>query len=554
MNLLQTVSRHSALAAAVAGAVLGGLAAFVVSPWWWTVAAPCLLLTARGLYDLKQRRHSILRNYPLLGHLRFWMEFIRPEVRQYFGESNLDGRPFPRDLRSLVYQRAKGETAQKAFGTEWDVYRSGHEFFVTSMAPVPVPDGPMTVRVGGPDCRQPYDMPLLNISAMSFGALSAPAIQALSQGASEGGFAHDTGEGGLSSHHLVGGADLIWQIGTGYFGCRTDDGRFDEDKFAVQATHPRVKCVVLKLSQGAKPGLGGVLPGAKVNDEVARVRGVVPGRTVVSPPGHPDCATPRSLVRFVARLRELSGGKPVGIKLCVGSRLELLALCKAMLEEHSAPDFIVVDGAEGGTGAAPLEFTDSVGMPLTDGLTTLHNALVGSGLRDGIKLGASGKIVAGSDIVTRLIQGADFTNSARAMLLALGCIQAQQCHTNNCPTGVATQDPRRARALDVADKAQRVRRYQEATVRSARQIMASLGAQHPSQLHTLMLRRRLPNGLTCSYNELYEWLHEGQLLANPPFDWAVDWTQADPDTFAPVPHPPAPTYLRPPRSQHAEGA
>ncbi|MEV0440354.1 FMN-binding glutamate synthase family protein [Streptomyces spectabilis] len=534
MTSLPYTARYSALAGVTATAVLSGLLAAAVSPWWWVVSATFAALTGRGLYDVCQRRHAILRSYPLLGHLRFAMERIRPEIRQYFVESSLDGRPFSRDVRSLVYQRAKGEAAQKAFGTERDVYATGHEFFVTSMAPEPVPDEPLTVRVGGPDCLQPYDMALLNVSAMSFGALSGPAIRALNEGALRGGFAHDTGEGGLSCHHLSGG-DLIWQIGTGYFGCRTPEGRFDPEQFTVTAALPNVKCVLLKLSQGAKPGMGGVLPAAKVNAEVARVRGVVPGETVVSPAWHPECRTPRELIRFVARLRTLARGKPVGIKLCVGSRHQVLALCKAMLAEDSAPDFVVVDGAEGGTGAAPLEFTDHLGMPLTDGLITLHNALVGTGLRDRVTLGASGKIATGGDIVARLVQGADFTNSARAMLLALGCIQAQQCHSNACPTGVATQDPKRARALHVGDKAQRVRRFQQATVHSAQQIMATLGVRHPGELHPNLLRRRLDSGLTRSYFELYEWLDHGELLAYPPPSWAVDWAQADPDTFSPVP-------------------
>ncbi|MFJ2766798.1 FMN-binding glutamate synthase family protein [Streptomyces sp. NPDC087300] len=526
--------RYSALLGVVAIAVLSSLLAVSVSPWWWTASAVFSALSLRGLRDMCQRRHAVLRNYPLLGHLRFWMERLRPGVRQYFIESSLDGRPFSRDVRSLVYQRAKGESAQKAFGTERDVYSTGHEFFVTSMAPEPVVETPFTVRVGGPDCLKPYDMALLNVSAMSFGALSGNAVRALNEGARQGRFAHDTGEGGLSEHHLAGGGDLIWQIGTGYFGCRTPEGRFDAAQFTTTASQTHVKCILLKLSQGAKPGMGGVLPGAKVNAEVARARGVAPGETVASPAWHPDCRTPRELVRFVAYLRTLSLGKPVGIKLCVGSRHQVLALCKAMLAEESAPDFIVVDGAEGGTGAAPLEFTDQLGMPLTDGLITLHNALVGTGLREHVKVGASGKIATGGDIVSRLVQGADFTNSARAMLLAIGCIQAQQCHSNDCPTGVATQDSRRARALHVGDKAQRVRRYQQATARSAQQIMATLGIQHPDELHPGMLRRRMDTGITCSYFELYEWLDHGELLVSPPASWVVDWAHAHPDTFTPV--------------------
>ncbi|GAA1029606.1 hypothetical protein GCM10009565_61420 [Amycolatopsis albidoflavus] len=380
------------LAVLAAGAVALSAA---VSAWWWFLAAPLLVLAATGAYDVTQRRHSVLRNYPVLGHLRFLLESIRPELQQYFVERNFDGRPYDRDVRSIVYQRAKGTAAEEPFGTERDVYAEGYEFLVPSLAPVPVPDTAPRVRVGGPDCTRPYEMALLNVSAMSFGSLSSNAILALNQGAVRGGFAHDTGEGGLSEYHLRGGGDLIWEIGTGYFGCRTSDGDFDPSTFADKAAHDSVKCVSLKLSQGAKPGMGGVLPGTKVNAEIARVREVPLGETVVSPPYHRVFSTPRELVLFIARMRELAGGKPTGFKLCVGSRVQVLAVCKAMLAEGVTPDFIVVDGAEGGTGAAPLEFADHLGTPLTEGLHTVHNALVGTGLRDRIRLGASGKVATG---------------------------------------------------------------------------------------------------------------------------------------------------------------
>ncbi|MEV6810276.1 FMN-binding glutamate synthase family protein [Streptomyces sp. NPDC051132] len=511
---------------------LGALAAAVgSSPSWWAAALPLLAVGALGAWDLVQRRHSVLRNYPVLGHLRFLMERIRPELQQYFVERNYDGRPFDRDVRSIVYERAKGVDAEEPFGTERDVYEPGYEFLVPSMAPCPVPDDPPRVRIGGPDCTRPYDMALLNVSAMSFGSLSANAVLALNGGAAAGGFAHDTGEGGLSAYHLRPGGDLVWEIGTGYFGCRTDQGDFDPAEFADKAAHDHVKCVSLKLSQGAKPGIGGVLPGAKVNAEIAGVRDVPEGRTVISPPYHRVFSTPRELVRFIARMRELSGGKPAGFKLCVGSRRQFLAVCKAMLEEGTAPDFIIVDGAEGGTGAAPLEFADHVGTPLTEGLLTVHNALVGTGLRDRIRIGASGKIATGTDLVKRMVQGADYGNAARAMMFAVGCIQAQRCHTNTCPTGVTTQDPRRARALDVRDKTARVRRFQEATVASALQIMASMGVTDPADLRPHMLRRRVDPVTERSYEELYEWLGPGQLLAGPPASWAADWQAADPDRF-----------------------
>ncbi|HEY4018158.1 MAG TPA: FMN-binding glutamate synthase family protein [Pseudonocardiaceae bacterium] len=515
------------LAALAATVLLAGL----TSPWWWFLAAPLLLAAGTAGYDVTQRQHSVLRNYPVLGHARFMLESLRPEIQQYFVERNTDGRPYDRDVRSIVYQRAKGTDSDEAFGTERDVNAVGMEYLVHSMAPVPEPDAVMKIRVGGPDCTKPYDMALLNVSAMSFGALSPNAIVALNKGAALGGFAHDTGEGGLSDYHLRGGGDLIWEIGTGYFGCRTVGGGFDADMFADKAMQDAVKCVSLKLSQGAKPGIGGVLPGPKVNAEIARVRGVPVGRTVISPPYHRVFSSPRELVTFVARLRELSKGKPVGFKLCVGSRSQFLAVCKAMLAEGVTPDFIVVDGAEGGTGAAPLEFADQVGLPLTDGLITVHNALVGTGLRDKIRIGASGKVATGADIVKRLIQGADYTNAARAMMFALGCIQAQRCHMNTCPTGVTTQDPLRARALDIGDKSARVHRFQSSTVSSAVRIMAAMGVSDPARLRPDMLQRRIDPTMVRSYGELYEWLSDGELVADCPQKWAADWSAAHPDTF-----------------------
>jgi glutamate synthase domain-containing protein 2 len=385
--------------------------------------------------------------------------------------------------------------------------------------------------VGGPDCTQPYDMALLNVSAMSFGALSANAILALNAGAKAGGFAHDTGEGGLTKYHLENGGDLIWEIGSGYFGARTKNGNFDPEMFRDKAAQDQIKCVSLKLSQGAKPGIGGVLPAAKVTKEIADARSVPQGEKCVSPPAHKVFSTPRELVQFVARMRELAGGKPTGFKLCIGYRHELLAICKAMADEQITPDFIVVDGSEGGTGAAPLEYEDHVGTPLTDGLIMLHNALVGTGLRDRVKIGASGKVASGNDIVKRLMQGADYTNAARAMMQAVGCIQSQKCHTNACPVGVATQDPRRQRALVVADKAPRVTRYQAATVAQAQEMIASLGLSGPDELHPAMLMRRIDHVHTASYLELYDWLAPGELLGEPPFDWAEDWAAASPDSF-----------------------
>lgn len=516
--------------------ILFALATWAVtalSSMWLIAAIPLGLLLLLGLYDLVQRRHSILRNFPVLGHARFLLEAIRPELQQYFIERNYDGRPFDRDTRSVIYERAKGLHGDQAFGTERDVNEVGYEYVVHSTAPLTPEETQPRVRIGGPDCTQPYEMALLNVSAMSFGALSANAIRALNAGAAAGGFAHDTGEGGLTQYHLEAGGDLIWELGSGYFGARTATGDFDPAKFRDKSAHPQVKCVSLKLSQGAKPGIGGVLPAAKVTQEIAEARGVPQGEKCVSPPAHKVFHTPRELVLFIARMRELAGGKPTGFKLCVGSRRELLAICKAMVAEGVTPDFIVVDGSEGGTGAAPLEFEDHVGVPLTDGLITMHNALVGTGLRERISIGASGKVSTGIDLVKRIAQGADYTNAARAMMMAVGCIQAQKCHTNKCPVGVTTQDPRRARALDVPDKSVRVRQFQEATVAQAQQIIASMGLAGPHELHPSMLHRRIDHTTTQTYEELYDWLEPRELLENAPASWAADWAAADPDSFAP---------------------
>jgi glutamate synthase domain-containing protein 2 len=513
----------------VVGLLVLGVVVGAVLGWWWLVGVAAVLL-AVALYDVLQRTHAVLRNYPVVGHLRYLLELVRPELQQYFIERNFDGRPYDRDTRSIIYQRAKGIEGVKAFGTERNVNEVGYEYLVHATAPVPLPPEPPRVRIGGPHCTQPYDMALLNVSAMSFGALSANALRALNVGASAGGFAHDTGEGGLSRHHLYGG-DLVWELGSGYFGARTPDGGFDPVRFADKAAHAAVKCVSLKLSQGAKPGIGGVLPAAKVTAEIAAVRGVPQGRDCVSPAAHSAFHTPRELVAFVARMRELAGGKPVGIKLCVGRRTDVIAICKAMLDEGTGPDFVVVDGKEGGTGAAPLEYSDHVGTPLTEGLMAVHNALVGVGLRDQVKIGAAGKVAVGSDIVKRLIQGADYTNAARAMMMATGCIQSQRCHTNLCPVGVATQDPRRARALDVPDKSRRVQRYQEATVAQAVQLMASMGCATPAELAPHQLMRRIGYTDTFSYAELFDWLEPGELLAGAPKGWAADWKAADPDRW-----------------------
>ena len=498
-------------------------------------AISALGLGALAAWDVTQKKHSILRNYPVAGHARYLLESIRPEIQQYFIERNWDGRPYNRNTRAIIYERSKGKHAESAFGTERDVNRTGYEALMHSNVPITNSPTPPRIRIGGAECTQPYDISLLNVSAMSFGSLSNNAVRSLNKGAAMGGFAQDTGEGSITPYHQEFGGDLIWEVGTGYFGCRTPEGEFDPDVFAQKAQDPQVKMVSLKLSQGAKPGLGGVLPGPKVTEEISEIRGIPVGKTCVSPPNHTVFSTPIELLQFIDQMRKLSGGKPAGFKLCLGSRTEFLSICKAMIETGITPDFIIVDGSEGGTGAAPLEFENHVGLPLTQGLMIVHNALMGAGLRDRIKIGAAGKIAAGSDIVKRLIQGADFTMAARAMMMAVGCIQAQVCHTGKCPVGVATQDPRRARAIDVPDKSTRVKNYHDGTVAEAVRLMASMGVTHPDELEPTMLRRNVSESESWSYARLYDWLESGELLNGAPADWASDWETARADSFA-IPH------------------
>ena len=525
------MTRALIIAALWAAAVAVTVVAVTVELGWLILAGVLAALAALGTFDLLQKSHSILRAYPILGHARWIAERIRPEIYQYFVESNPDGAPFDRETRDAIYRRAKGTKGDEPFGTERDVTAVGYEFLRHSLRARIATDLTPRVRLGGPDCTQPYDIALLNVSAMSFGALSGNAIEALNGGAAKGGFAHDSGEGAISPYHLKHGGDLIWEIGSGYFGCRTTDGHFDAEKFAEKAALPTVKAISIKLSQGAKPGLGGVLPGSKVTPEIAATRGVPVGETIVSPPAHTAFRTPLELMHFIATLRSLSGGKPVGFKLCIGARSEFLSVCKAMMHTGITPDFIIVDGSEGGTGAAPQEFVDHVGMPLTEGLMLVRNCLVGTGLRQHIRIGASGKITSGFDIVTRIIQGADFTLSARGMMFAVGCIQAMKCHTNHCPTGVATQDPALARALDVPDKMERVYNFQKAVVASAAQMVASMGLDSFAELTPAMLNRRIDSYRSGTYAEIYEWLMPGELLECPPESWLSDWIEASAEEF-----------------------
>lgn len=561
--------RYTAVSACVLAAVLGG-AAFVVSGAGGWVALLGLVGVAIGVHDLRQPQHSILRNYPVIGHLRFLFEFIRPEMRQYFIESDNEAAPFSRQQRSLVYQRAKGEPDNRPFGTQMDVKQTGYEWINHSIAPTQIAshDFRITIGAGRP---QPYSASVFNISAMSFGALSANAILALNGGAKRGNFAHDTGEGSISRYHREHGGDLIWEIGSGYFGCRNDNGSFNEERFVANATDPQVKMIELKLSQGAKPGHGGVLPGPKVTVEIAAARGVAVGVSCISPSRHGAFDTPVQMLQFIDRLRTLSGGKPTGFKLCIGHPWEWFAICKAMLATGLVPDFIVVDGAEGGTGAAPLEFTDHVGAPLQEGLLLVHNTLVGLNLRERIKLGCAGKVISAFDIARMMALGADWCNSARGFMFALGCVQAQTCHTGHCPTGVTTQDPVRQKALVVPDKTERVHRFHHNTLEALKELVQAAGLKHPNQITAAHIVHRVSDHeVRLLINEL-PFLRPGQLLAAierredwPHAVYSLYWKLARAESFEPVTgegpaleraaNPPMPPTLAAQAGQAAEAA
>jgi len=534
--LLPFTARFIALTlCAVATALLLGLV--LTDPDWldW-VLLPLFgfgALTLLGIRDLIQERHAVLRNYPISAHLRFLLEEVRPEMRQYFFESEKDGKPFSRDTRAVVYQRAKMDLDKRPFGTQEDVYAEGYEWMHHSVAPRPHATEPFRVTIGGPDCAKPYSASVFNISAMSFGALSQNAVRALNAGAKKGGFAHDTGEGGVSPYHREHGGDLIWEIGSGYFGCRTRDGAFDPDAFARTAADDQIKMIELKVSQGAKPGHGGVLPAAKVSPEIAKIRGVGPGEDCISPPFHRSFSTPLGMLAFIAELRRLSGGKPTGFKLCIGHPWEFLAICKAMLESGNYPDFIVVDGNEGGTGAAPLEFMDHLGMPMREGVSFVHNALIGIGARDRVRIGASGKIATAFDMARAFAIGADWCNSARGFMFSLGCIQSLSCHTGRCPTGVTSQDPVRNRALVVHHKAERVYNYHRATLQALAELIAAAGLDHPRQLRPIHFSQRTSTTEVLSFAKLYPQLRPGELIEGT-YDarFREAWAMARPDSFA----------------------
>jgi glutamate synthase domain-containing protein 2 len=494
------------------------------------------LLAGLGIFDVQQSKSSILRNYPVIGHLRFMMEYVRPEIRQYFIEGDSEAAPFSRAQRSLVYQRAKGESDKHPFGTQLSVYAEGYEWVNHSVAPSTVDSHDFRVTIGA-TTAQPYSASVFNISAMSFGALSANAILALNAGAKRGGFAHDTGEGSISAHHRVNGGDLIWEIGSGYFGCRNEDGTFSEEKFIANAGDPQVKMIELQLSQGAKPGHGGVLPGSKVTQEIADARGVPIGVDCVSPAAHSAFKTPVEMMHFIAHLRTLSGGKPTGFKLCIGHPWEWFAMVKAMRATGITPDFIVVDGAEGGTGAAPLEFTDHVGSPLQEGLMLVHNTLRGVGLRHKIKIGCAGKVVSAFDMARLMALGADWCNSARGFMFALGCIQAQHCHTGQCPTGVTTQDPLRQMSLVVPDKATRVYHFHQQTLHALKEMVQAVGVGHPHDITAHHIVRRTADGKVQSLSQMVlNLLPEGALLTEElstlPAIYQHHWPLANADRFS----------------------
>jgi glutamate synthase domain-containing protein 2 len=508
------------------------LLALVLGLAFWTRWAFLALLVlvpliAMGISDARQSRHTILRNFPLLGRLRYFFESLRPEIRQYFVESDSEDLPFSREKRSLVFQRAKGQVDTRPFGTLRDVNAIGYEWVNHSLMPVhPAPEAGRYI-IGGASTKKPYSSSLLNVSAMSFGALSKNAILALNDGARRGGFAHNTGEGGLSPYHLEPGGDLIWQIGTGYFGCRNRDGTFDSELFKDKCTQPSIKMIELKLSQGAKPAHGGILPAAKITEEIAAIRHVPLGKDVNSPPAHSAFQGPRGLILFLQSLRELSGGLPVGFKLCVGRPREWFAIVRAMHETGVYPDFITVDGGEGGTGAAPLEFINSVGMPLGDGLALVHGALVGVGIRRDIRVIASGKVTNGFDILRHIAIGADGCNSARAMMFALGCIQALKCNTNKCPTGVATSDPKLVYGLVPEQKAARVHSFHQKTVQSFLEMLGAAGLTHPDELCADHVVRRVDAGRIKSLAELYPRFEPGCLLSGEcPETYRDEWLRS----------------------------
>ncbi len=507
----------------------------IIYPFWpaaiyslWLII-PYIVI---GFFDSHSKKHTILRNYPCVGRLRYILEFIRPEIQQYFIESDTDGKPYSREIRSLIYQRAKNIRDTIAFGTKKNITEIGYEFSYPSLAPKVVKEQKARIKIGGKNCAQPYEASRLNISAMSFGSLSPNAIRALNKGAKLGKFAHNTGEGGVSPYHLEKDGDLVWQIGTGYFGCRNHDSSFSADAFKEMATHKNIKMIELKISQGAKPGHGGILPAAKVTEEISKIRLVKMGEDALSPPMHSEFSTPVGLLEFIQKLRELSGNKPVGFKLCLGHKSEFMSICKAMIKTGIKPDFITIDGAEGGTGAAPVAFTNRLGTPINEAINFVHNCLIGSDLRDDITIIASGKVATGYDMLTKLALGADCCNAARSMMFALGCIQSLHCNTDKCPTGIATQQKSRWSGLDVTDKSARVANFHNRTVHSFLELVGALGLECPSSLEPKHIRKITDTNNSKNYQVIYPHLNKGDLLnAKSKTIYNKLWQIADADEF-----------------------
>lgn len=497
--------------------------------WLYLIVVPLGLL---GIFDITQKKHTVTRNFPIIGHLRFILEAIRPQMYQYFIESDQEGRPLEREQRDVIYKRSKGTISTQPYGTKKNVNEVGYEWINHSVQAKTLTDFSPRVVVGNKQCSKPYTASLLNISAMSFGAISSNAVLALNQGAKVGGFYHNTGEGGLSPYHLEPGGDIVWQIGTGYFGCRNKQGGFDAKRFKENASHEQVKMIELKLSQGAKAGHGGILPAAKITEEIASIRGVEMGFDVLSPAQHAAFSTPTEMMEFLAQLRELSGGKPVGFKLCLGSHREFMSMVKAMIETNIVPDFITVDGAEGGTGAAPLEFANAVGTPLNDGLAFVHNALVGAGLREQIRIICSGKLITGFQLAHKLALGADMLNSARAMMLALGCIHSLKCHTNQCPTGVTTQDPSLVYGLVVEEKYKRVANYHKEALKALVELVGATGLDRPSDLCAHHIYRRVSSTEIMRLDQIYHYIEPGCLLRGEASeDYQRPWDEANAQQF-----------------------
>ncbi|MGY3804265.1 FMN-binding glutamate synthase family protein [Pigmentibacter ruber] len=515
--------------------LLNMIAYFIYPPFLFSliIIVPVIIV---GIKDMLQTSQTLKRNFPVLAHFRYMFEMIRPEIQQYFIESDTDGVPFNREQRTVVYQRAKAVRDSVPFGTRKNVYQIGYEWVNHSLQPTSMSPENLRLMIGGKDCLQPYSANLLNISAMSYGSLSKNAILALNGGAKDGGFAQNTGEGGITPYHLENGGDIIWQIGTGYFGCRNKDGSFNELEFVKKAAHiPQIKMIEIKLSQGAKPGHGGILPAKKVTPEIAEIRGVPMGRDVLSPPAHSAFTSPTEMMYFIGKLRKLSGGKPVGIKLCLGNKWEFVALCKAMLLTNMMPDYISIDGGEGGTGAAPLEFTNSVGTPGIDALIFVHNCLVGFGLRKKIRIMSSGKVTTGFEMIKLIALGADLVYSARGMLLALGCIQALKCNSNDCPTGITTQDPQLIQGLVVKDKRKRVSHFHHETIKSMVEIIDAMGLEGTHELRPWHVMRRVSETESKSYAEIFEYIPEGSLLSNNiPASFETAVKLASPETFKPL--------------------